>query len=436
MSSDVAVSVIGVGKKFTMYEKPEDRLKQAVLPRLARLLNRPERRYFREFWALRDVSFTIRKGETIGIIGRNGAGKSTLLQIICGTLTPTMGEVSTSGRVAGLLELGAGFNPEFTGRENVYLNGTILGLTREDIDARFAQIEAFAEIGDFIDEPVKIYSSGMFMRLAFSIAIHVDAEVIVIDEALAVGDFVYQTKCLDALQDITKSGTTVLFVSHDIVQVQKLCSRAIYLQGPGQMFVGPTREICDRYFADAVSYGSKVSVGAAPTLSEKTSEGEPVGPDRLAHDFDIFTASNRKGPREAGRIEWCTVNGNGGTGPVLSFGETLTIEIGYAIQKPADDLVMSFYVVSNSGQLLLGTNSLYEGFALDARPGRHVMRARLENRLGDGDYGIFVSLAHWRSDADTSFEDIVPVAASFSVISQPGRRRWAVYAPYFDIQLN
>jgi len=435
MSSDVAVSATDIGKSFMIYARPEDRLKQALLPRLARLIGRPEPQYFREYWALRDVSFTIRKGETVGIIGRNGAGKSTLLQIICGTLTPTTGTAYTSGRVSALLELGAGFNPEFTGRENVHLNGTILGLTSEEIAARFPLIEAFAEIGDFIDQPVKTYSSGMFMRLAFSIAIHVDAEVVVIDEALAVGDFVYQTKCLDALQNLTQSGVTVLFVSHDIAQVQKLCSRAIYLKGPGQMFVGPTREICDRYFADSVAFGSAIPITPASAGATANTTRNEDDEDR-ARDFQAFAAATRNGPRQLGRIEWCTVNGVLGAGPVCTFGETLTVEIGYSIPERADDLVISFYVVGNSGQLLVGTNSFYEGLKLEARAKPQTMRVTLENRLGDGEYGIFVSLAHWRSDVDTTFEDIISVAASFSVVSQPGRRRWAVYAPYFDVHIN
>lgn len=433
MSSEIAVAVESVSKSYLIYARPEDRLKQALMPRLARLLKRPEPRYYQEFSALRDVSFSIRRGETVGIIGRNGAGKSTLLQIICGTLTPTSGTVYTSGRVAALLELGAGFNTEFTGRENVYLNGAVLGLSNDEITARMPQIEAFAEIGEFIDQPVKTYSSGMFMRLAFSIAIHVDADVVVIDEALAVGDFVYQSKCLDALQALTRKGVTILFVSHDISQVQKLCTRAIYLQSQGQMFVGPTKEICDRYFADSVAYGSPSKAQISPSAPASAVSNNSK---QLAAAFEAFASTGRSGPREAGQIEWCTVNGQIGAGSVLVFGETVEIEIGYSIAYKPENLVLSFYIVSSSGQLLLGTNSIYEDIHLSAQPGPQKMNITFENRLGEGDYGVFVSLAHWRSDVDTSFEDIAPVAASFSVISRPGQRRWAVYAPHFKIGVS
>src|SRR5687768_13960790 len=187
-SSSFAIRVQNVSKCYQIYDAPRDRLKQFVAPRLQRLLGKTPKHYFREFWALKDVSFEIKKGQTVGIIGRNGSGKSTLLQIICGTLSPTNGLIETNGRIAALLELGSGFNPEFTGRENVYMNAAVLGLTKEEIEARYDDILAFADIGEFIDQPVKQYSSGMYVRLAFAVIANVNANVLVIDEALAVGD--------------------------------------------------------------------------------------------------------------------------------------------------------------------------------------------------------------------------------------------------------
>ena len=185
--NDIAIRVSNLGKYYQIYDAPRDRLKQFVLSRLQRLIGKQPKQYFREFWALKEVSFEIKKGETVGIIGRNGSGKSTLLQMICGTLFPTNGTVETRGRIAALLELGSGFNPEFTGRENVYLNGAVLGLSKEEIDTRFDAIAAFADIGDFIEQPVKTYSSGMFVRLAFAIQANVDPEILIVDEALAGG---------------------------------------------------------------------------------------------------------------------------------------------------------------------------------------------------------------------------------------------------------
>lgn len=247
MSSNVAIKVENLSKCYQIYDSPRDRLKQFVVTRLKSLAGQAPKQYFREFWALKDVSFEVKRGETVGIIGRNGSGKSTLLQIICGTLSPTTGNITTHGRIAALLELGSGFNPEFTGRENVYMNAAVLGLSREEVDGRFNDIAAFADIGDFIEQPVKTYSSGMLVRLAFSVIAHVDAEVLVIDEALSVGDVFFSQKCMRFFEDFQASGGTVLFVSHDTTAVMKLCRRAI-LMSKGQMCQQDTAEaICKTY---------------------------------------------------------------------------------------------------------------------------------------------------------------------------------------------
>lgn len=223
MSSEPAIVVEALSKCFHIYDTPRDRLLQ--------MLARGRRQYFREFWALRDVSFSVARGETVGIVGRNGSGKSTLLQLICGTLNPTAGDIRTCGRIAALLELGSGFNPEFSGRENVYMNAAVLGLSRAETDARFAEIEAFAEIGEFIDQPVKTYSSGMMVRLAFAVAINVDAQILIVDEALAVGDELFQRKCYARIEALKQGGATILFVSHSGGTVIELCDRALLLDG-------------------------------------------------------------------------------------------------------------------------------------------------------------------------------------------------------------
>ncbi|SHE69087.1 lipopolysaccharide transport system ATP-binding protein [Desulforamulus putei DSM 12395] len=228
-SNDIAIRVSNLSKCYHIYDRPQDRLKQYIVPRLQRLVGRQPKNYFREFWALKDVSFEVKKGETVGIIGRNGSGKSTLLQLICGTLTPTSGTVETYGRIAALLELGSGFNPEFTGRENVYMNGAVLGLSKEEIDACFDDIVAFADIGEFIDQPVKVYSSGMYVRLAFAVAISVKPQILIVDEALAVGDAKFQSKCMDRIKKLKVSGASILFVSHDVSSVRTLCDNAIWL---------------------------------------------------------------------------------------------------------------------------------------------------------------------------------------------------------------
>ena len=247
MSSEIAIKVEGLSKCYQIYDQPRDRLKQFILPHLQSMLGQKPEQYFREYWALRDLSFEVKKGETVGIIGRNGSGKSTLLQMICGTLNSTGGSIQTQGRIAALLELGSGFNLDFTGRENVYLNAAILGLRTDEIDRRFGDIVAFADIGDFIDQPVKTYSSGMMVRLAFAVAINVDPQILIVDEALSVGDELFQRKCFSRIEAIRKAGATILFVSHAGGTVVELCDRAVLLDAGELLAVGRPKQIVGRY---------------------------------------------------------------------------------------------------------------------------------------------------------------------------------------------
>ncbi|PJI46683.1 MAG: sugar ABC transporter ATP-binding protein [Pseudomonas sp.] len=246
-SNDMAIKVANLSKCYHIYDQPRDRLKQMILPRLQRLVGMQPRRYYREFWALQDISFEVKKGETVGIVGRNGSGKSTLLQMICGTLNPTSGEVQTNGRIAALLELGSGFNPEFTGRENVYLNGVVLGLSRDEIDKRFDEIVDFADIGDFIEQPVKTYSSGMMVRLAFAVAVNVAPDILIVDEALAVGDWLFQKRCFQKIEQLVSNGTTLLFVSHDQESVRTLTHRALLLAHGQSLAWGTSSEVVLEY---------------------------------------------------------------------------------------------------------------------------------------------------------------------------------------------
>lgn len=302
--SDIAIRVSNLSKCYHIYDKPNDRLKQFIIPKLCRTMPALNRffltphaplpadqgapAYYKEFWALKDVSFEIKKGETVGIIGRNGSGKSTLLQMICGTLSPTGGSVATNGRIAALLELGSGFNPEFTGRENVYMNCAVLGLSEEEVDERFDDIAAFADIGQFIDQPTKTYSSGMMVRLAFAVSVCVEPEILIVDEALAVGDAAFQFKCLERLKRLTQSGATLLFVSHDISMVKSFCNRAIYLQGGAVKAVGLAEHLAELYIMDsrdelqkqlasnAVQVVPKPCVGNRDGIAFGTSQGRIV----------------------------------------------------------------------------------------------------------------------------------------------------------------
>lgn len=244
---ETAIRVSNLSKVYQIYDHPLDRLKQFTLSRLYRVIGLKPKNYYREFCALNDVSFQVRKGETIGIIGRNGSGKSTLLQMICGTLTPTKGMVQTNGRVAALLELGSGFNPEFTGRENVYMNAAILGLSNEETATRFDEITSFADIGEFIDQQVKTYSSGMVVRLAFAVQSQVDPDILIVDEALSVGDAKFQAKCFERLRQLKERGTSILLVTHSSEQIVTHCSKAILLDQGIQLETGSPKYVVNRY---------------------------------------------------------------------------------------------------------------------------------------------------------------------------------------------
>ena len=302
-ADNIAIRVQNLSKCYQIYDAPRDRLKQYIVPRLQRLAKRAPRNYFREFWALKDVSFDVKKGETIGIIGRNGSGKSTLLQIICGTLTPTDGTVQVNGRVAALLELGAGFDPEFTGRENVYMNAAILGLSREEINAKYVEMAAFADIGEFIDQPVKTYSSGMYVRLAFAVQACVDPDVLVVDEALAVGDAPFQAKCFARMRQLISTGTTIILVTHDLSSVRAFCSSAIYLKNGVVQKNGPAKDVCDLYTMDCIT---AVGVQTQSTMVQidSTASNDSNADSVAAHgvemqgiheEFEKHAACNRSG---------------------------------------------------------------------------------------------------------------------------------------------
>lgn len=298
-SNDIAISVQNLSKCYQVYESPRDRLKQFVMPRIRRMAGKSNKQYFHEFWALKDISFEIKKGETVGIIGRNGSGKSTLLQMICGTLTPTSGSIETNGRIAALLELGSGFNPEFTGRENVYMNAAVLGLTKVEVDARFDEIVAFADIGEFIDRPVKTYSSGMMVRLAFAVQSQIDPDILIVDEALSVGDAKFQAKCFDRLRQLKENGTSILLVTHSSEQIVTHCSSAILLNNGVQVETGEPLPIVNRYLDLLFGKERKVleSKPQNSSVSKPVFEAGDNAYSLSSHD-DIFSTRLGYNPHE------------------------------------------------------------------------------------------------------------------------------------------
>lgn len=244
---DLAISVQGVSKSYQIYDRPAHRLRQFIVPRIRTMLGLRRRDYFRDFHALRDVSLAVGRGEVVGIVGKNGSGKSTLLQIICGTLSPTGGRIETCGRVSALLELGSGFNPEFTGRDNVYMNAALIGMSQAELASRLEGILEFAGIGDFIDQPIKTYSSGMVLRLAFAVAINADPDILIVDEALAVGDEAFQRKCFSRIEELKRAGCTILFVSHSAASVVEFCDRAVLLDGGDLIMQGSPKDVVAQY---------------------------------------------------------------------------------------------------------------------------------------------------------------------------------------------
>ncbi len=384
-SPAAAIRIAGLGKRYEIYSRPKDRLKQMIMPRLKRMIGMHPPEYFREFWALRGIDFTVWQGETVAIIGSNGSGKSTLLQLICGTLHPTEGEVGVTGRIAALLELGAGFNPEFTGEENIYLSGMVYGIDEATLTERFDSIVAFAEIGEFIAQPVKTYSSGMYVRLAFAIAAHVDADVLVIDEALSVGDVRFTQKCMRFLRAFQQKGT-VLFVSHDTSAVTSLCSRAIWLDHGALKMDSSAKETVEAYLAqqhalDRRARGETVAVAAVtgkpdrpdrPARSETVSdtagadEADPRwealraqgrGVRMEVFEFDSDHVGNDFGTRGATVVNVELHGENGRRLDLVHGGEIVELKIGAKLHVPLENIILGFYLKDRLGQRLFGDNT-------------------------------------------------------------------------------
>lgn len=424
MSSDIAIKVENLSKCYQIYDKPRDRLLQGIMPSLQHLVGRQPKQYYREFWALKDVSFEVKKGETVGIVGRNGSGKSTLLQMICGTLTPTSGSIQTNGRVAALLELGSGFNPDFTGRENVYMNSMILGLTKEEIDARFDGIAAFADIGDFIEQTVKTYSSGMMVRLAFAVIAHVDADILVIDEALAVGDAFFVQKCMRFLRRFMENGT-VLFVSHDTGAVINFCQHAIWLNKGVSKYHGEPKDVAKLYLAELYE---SLQGESNVIINEKHIDGELFVQQPRDMRLDFINTTNYRNDIELFSFKPDAEHFGKGGGHITSVqlldetekplawivgGENVKLKISCRANNDLFSPIVGFYVNDRLGQPLFGDNTFnFSKHAPLVISTGNSIEVEFEFRmpiLPIGDYSITVTLAegtqqdhiqhHWIHDA-------------------------------------
>jgi lipopolysaccharide transport system ATP-binding protein len=432
--NDSVVTAVNLGKVYRTYSKPSNRLIQMAARGMQHFL--PEKGVValdgyiaslgHDFWALDQVSFQIKRGQTVGVIGRNGSGKSTLLQIICGTLPATRGSIDVRGRIAALLELGSGFNPEYTGMENVYLNGQLLGLSREEVQARMEKIAAFADIGDFLHKPVKTYSSGMFVRLAFAVIAHVDADILVIDEALAVGDMVFTQKCMRFLRKFKETGT-LIFVSHDMGSVLSLCDRAIWLQRGRLRQEGPAKNVAESYLQESLQevYGRDALLETIKATEariedrdnnshahQKSSGGEGAQNSLMIVSDNLSLAKGWKtGAGEIFEVSISNLSTN--ASDVLRGGELMRMKIRARVFCEMTQPILGFLVRDRLGQDLFGENTL-PFTALHPSPVRdgNELVAEFEFHLPmlpNGQYSVMASLAngtlvdhvqhHWLHDA-------------------------------------
>jgi len=414
-SLPLAIDVRGVSKCYHVYDKPSDRLKQATFPRLQGALGVERQKYFRDFWALRDVSFSVRAGESVGIIGRNGSGKSTLLQLICGTLAPTSGEIETNGRIAALLELGSGFNPEFSGRENVFMNGAVLGLSEEEMAERYDRIVDFSEIGDFIEQPVKTYSSGMFMRLAFAVQAHIDASIVIIDEALTVGDVFFRQKCYARLDELRASGAAILLVSHSMPDIEQYCERAVLLDQGRMKFLGSSTEAARHYYVMNQPRGSTAVPALASARPLILDPDESTGQVPLASDaFLSIDGIAQVGDGRASCVAVAVLDVQGQPCDSFRQGDLAVFHVEYEVGQVAGIPICGILISNERGIFVHGKNTwqypIEQIAALE--PGMRVTcRQEIALDLAPGDYVFEVGMSvvpegMWRHRGSISHEQM------------------------------
>ena len=402
MSEDWAIKIEHLSKVYKIFDKPTDRVKEA--------LNPFRKRYSRDFYALNDVSLTIQKGETVGIIGKNGAGKSTILKIITGVLTPTSGSVQVNGRIASLLELGAGFNPEMTGIENIYMNGTIMGYSKEEMDDRLQDIIDFADIGEFIHQPVKMYSSGMFARLAFAVNASLEPDVLIVDEALSVGDFMFQFKCMQRFKELQKKGVTILYVTHNTQEIISTCDRAIFLHDGLLKYESSDVEYVVYKYAESIrNLGEQnkntVSNNVALLTNSDVNENRLGSFDAIIKDF-IFDSPN--GMLEAGKL----VNGK------------IIIEA----KKYIDNIVFGFSLKNKNGDVIWGDNTTRVKEKIPLHEGENIIAFSSAVNIVPGEYLLYAGIADISTDTRVELDQRWPMK-KIKVFAHKNMSEGMVYAP-------
>lgn len=392
--SDIIIKVENLSKIYKLYDKPIDRMKES--------LSLTKKKYGKDHYALNNICLEVRKGETIGILGTNGSGKSTLLKIITGVLTPSSGNIEVKGKISALLELGAGFNPEYTGMENIYLNGTMMGYTKEQMEERIKPILDFADIGEFIHQPVKTYSSGMFARLAFAVAINVEPEILIVDEALSVGDVRFQIKCMNKMKQMMEGGTTVLFVSHDVNAIRRFCSKAIWINKGIIKKIGDVNKICDEYL-DFLKFGDEVS-----PIRESDNELKPFVP----------------GGNIAEIVDLKLINSHGEVTNELKLDERTTVELIYDVyDEKIDSPVIGISIRGMDDDYVCGLNTLLDNISVPWKYGRN--RFILEYQYGiralAGKYYFDVALFEETATVPIQYKSQIKEFTIMSVYKAEGR---------------
>ena len=412
MDKNLAISVQGVSKIYKLYDKPIDRLKEAV--------SLTHKSYHRDFFALSDISFDVKKGETVGIIGTNGSGKSTILKIITGVLSPTTGTAEVSGNISALLELGAGFNSEYTGLENIYMNGTMMGFSRQEMERRMDDILRFADIGDFVNQPVKTYSSGMFVRLAFALAINVDPEILIVDEALSVGDVFFQAKCYRRMEEMMQNGTTILMVSHDMGSIIKYCDKVVLLNRGHFVAQGEAGKMVDLYkkilanqtdeLAEALIEEKKEALGlpVEATVSDK----------RMKDRMNLNPEVQEYGDGRASFEDFGTLDARGNVTNLLLKGEMFTIRERIRFHAPIEMPIFTYTLRDKKGTDITGTNTMFEG--ADIKPVKdgdvYTVSFRQKMNLQGGEYLLSMSCTGYENGEHVVYHRLYNVL-SLTVIS-------------------
>lgn len=414
--SNAVIDISNLNKVYKLYDKPIDILKES--------LSITKKLYHKNYYALKNINLSVNKGEILGIIGTNGSGKSTLLKIITGVLNPSEGNVNVNGTISALLELGAGFNPEYTGIQNIYLHGTMMNKTKDEIEREIQGIIDFAEIGDFINQPVKTYSSGMFVRLAFAVATNIKPDILVVDEALSVGDINFQMKSINKIKELIKNGATVLFVSHDIITIKTLCNKVLYLDKGNTIAYGESGEICDLYLKDQ---NKRSGLTVRKEKLEQTEQKEDVKVEETSAKNTEFieVIEEREGTSKARITNIVTINNNAQS-KEFYYKELITVKIYFEIRENIESLIVALYMRNRNQLEIIGTNTKYEGIIFNnlKKGSKYIAKFKFKNYLKEGEYGFSTILAD--NIPTNEYYDVVnnlPIIKSYDLAEQ---KRWAL----------